>query len=192
MLRIKDARIFTWPAWGLMALMAATRFHHFGDFQTLPDASLAVFFLAGLFVATPSLLPVLMLEAGSIDYLATTIGGVSDWCITPAYLFLIPTYAVMWLGGSLSRRRPLHELGGMLAALAILGISTCLAFLISNGSFYLFSGYFEKLTLEEYLRQLVTYLPPYVATTTVYATLILAGSWLWQQLSARGPAPLHK
>jgi len=175
-----------------MALMAATRFHHFGDFHTLPDASLAVFFLAGLFVASPWLLAVLMLEAGLIDYLATTFGGVSDWCITPAYLFLIPTYGVMWLGGAWSRRRSVHELGGILAALGILGVSTCLAFLISNGSFYLFSGYFENFTLGEYLQQLVTYLPPYLATTTAYATLILAGTWLWHLLSASGPAPLHK
>jgi len=29
----------------LIALMALTRFHHFGDFLHLPDASLAAFFL---------------------------------------------------------------------------------------------------------------------------------------------------
>ncbi|WP_052700170.1 hypothetical protein [Methylocucumis oryzae] len=31
----------------LIALMVVTRYHHFGDALHLPDASLAVFFLAG-------------------------------------------------------------------------------------------------------------------------------------------------
>jgi len=33
----------------LIALMALTRFHHFGDVLHLPDASLAVFFFAGFY-----------------------------------------------------------------------------------------------------------------------------------------------
>lgn len=32
-------------------LMAATRFHHFGSALFLPDASLAVFFLAGFYLS---------------------------------------------------------------------------------------------------------------------------------------------
>jgi hypothetical protein len=34
----------------LAALRAATRFHHFGSAMYLPDASLAVFFLGGLYL----------------------------------------------------------------------------------------------------------------------------------------------
>ena len=35
----------------LAALMAATRFNHFGSAVSLPDASYAVFFLCGLYLA---------------------------------------------------------------------------------------------------------------------------------------------
>ena len=41
-----------WPiALGLAALMAATRSHHFASVTHLPDASWAVFFLAGFISA---------------------------------------------------------------------------------------------------------------------------------------------
>ncbi len=192
MLRNKVVKIFTWPAWGLMALMAATRFHHFGNFQTLPDASLAVFFLAGLVVPGPWLLPLLLTEAGLIDYLAIHFGGVSGWCVTPAYLFLIPTYAVMWAGGRWSRRRQLDEVIGIGATLGILVGVTVVAFLLSNSSFYLLSGYFDTLGPAEYSTQIATYLPRYVFTTLGYTALILAGRWLWHQFSTTGPALLHK
>lgn len=37
-------------ALALMGLMLATRFHHFGDTISLPDASLAALFFAGMWV----------------------------------------------------------------------------------------------------------------------------------------------
>ena len=88
----------------LVLLLAATRYNHFGSAVSLPDASLAVFFLGGFFLARrawPGLLAFvfLLLEAGGMDYYATATQGVSDWCITPAYWFLVPTYASLWLGG---------------------------------------------------------------------------------------------
>ena len=77
----------------LAAVMAATRFHHFGSAISLPDASLAIFFLAGFYLRSPLLFAGFLAEAALVDYLAITYGGVSDWCISPAYVFLIPTYA---------------------------------------------------------------------------------------------------
>ncbi|MBM3153552.1 MAG: hypothetical protein FJZ96_15320, partial [Chloroflexi bacterium] len=44
----------------LLAVMLATRFHHFGDALHLPDASWALFFLAGFYLARVWL-PVLLL-----------------------------------------------------------------------------------------------------------------------------------
>ena len=77
----------------LIALMVATRFHHFGDVLHLPDASLAVFFFAG-FYPKKMFFAFLLALAALIDYLAIE-NGTSGWCVTPAYVFLIPTYAVM-------------------------------------------------------------------------------------------------
>ena len=88
----------------LATLMLATRFDHFGSAVALPDASLAVFFLGGIFLtlsarASLAAFTALILEAGLIDYYATSVQGISDWCMTPAYWFLIPTYGSLWLIG---------------------------------------------------------------------------------------------
>ena len=40
-------------SFALMGVMALTRFDHFGSTFALPDASLAVFFFAGLSVISP-------------------------------------------------------------------------------------------------------------------------------------------
>ena len=173
--------------WGLMALMAATRFHHFGDFQTLPDASWAVFFLAGLFVPHAWGFALLLLEAGLIDWIATQFAGISDWCITPAYLFLVPTYGVLWLAGIGCRRCGLDQAAGLIRALLVLTVAVGIAFTISNASFYLLSGYFGQLSAGDYIRRITGYFPSYLLTTLAYTSLVLAGRWLWRQWIA--PAP---
>ncbi len=192
MLKKEEDAIFTWPLWGLMALMAATRFHHFGDLRTLPDASLAVFFLAGLFVANPWAFVILLIEAGLIDYLAIHFGGVSGWCVTPAYLFLIPTYGILWLGGRRSRGFSPDTVTGIVSTLGAVLVAAMLAFLLSNAGFYLLSGYFDGLGPVEYSTRVVSYLPPYLMSTFTYSALVLAGLWLWRHLSAPGPALPHK
>ena len=74
----------------LIIIMALTRFGHVGSAFSLPDASLAVFFLAGFTVSGLGFLVLLLLEAGLIDYLAITQFNVSDFCMSPAYLCLNP------------------------------------------------------------------------------------------------------
>ena len=151
----------------LALVMLATRFHHFGSGVNLPDASLAIFFLLGLF-GSWRWFPVFALLAGVIDYAAITWGGVGDYCITPAYLFLLPTYAVMTAGGYFARadgaRRPRQLL--FVAALAL--VSTVVAFVISNGSFYFFSEYFASLPLADYIGRTAGYFPPYLGYALLY------------------------
>lgn len=159
----------------LMLLMAATRTHHFGTPLHLPDASLAIFLLAGFFVASPLLCGVLFLEAVLIDYLAITQFGVSDFCVTPAYWFLIPTYAVLWLAGRTYARihqSTLRSLG-VFAAISFAAVSV--AFLISNGAFYAFSGRFPDMSMAEYSARVTQYYLPYLTSAAVYlipATLL--------------------
>ncbi|MEN8260750.1 MAG: hypothetical protein ABFS02_09230 [Pseudomonadota bacterium] len=167
----------------LAALMAATRFHHFGSPFALPDASLAVFFLAGLLIANPWFFWVLLLEGGFIDYLAISVGGVSDWCVTPAYLFLLPTYGAMWLGGRRAVRfdgrsaRSLAAMGGLLI------VSSSVAFLISNGSFYLLSGRYDGIRAADYLARIADYYLPYVSASVLYSALAYATVAVLRQLS---------
>jgi hypothetical protein len=127
-------------ALGLAALMAATRSHHFGSALHLPDASLAVFLLAGFLIASPVLFGVLLVEAGLIDYLAITQFGVSDYCVTQAYWFLIPTYAVLWYAGRFYARVHQNSLRGLgqFAGLSFVGrVSQCYVQYLSGAAVYL-------------------------------------------------------
>ena len=152
----------------LALLMAATRFHHFGSVTQLPDASLAVFFLGGFYLRRSVLFGCYLAQAALIDYLAITLGGVSDWCVTPAYAFLIPTYASLWFGGLWYARR--HRLEWRTVAPlagAVFGAVSA-AFLISNASFYLLSGYFPEMSWTEYAARVAKYYPPYALAAVGY------------------------
>lgn len=152
----------------LMLLMAATRMHHFGTSVHLPDASLAVFLLAGFFISNTLTFGLLFLEAVLIDYLAITQFGVSDFCVTPAYWFLIPAYGVLWFAGrSYSRicQLTLRSLG-VFALISLASVSA--AFLISNGAFYAFSGRFPEMNLAEYVARVSKYYLPYMNSALVY------------------------
>ena len=168
---------------GLIALMAATRMHHYGSALHLPDASLAVFMLAGFFIASPLLLGALLLEAAALDYVAITHLGVSDFCVTPAYWFLIPTYAVLWFSGRYYARIHQHNLRslGVFAGIAFAAMSV--AFLISNGSFYWFSGRYTDTNMTEYLARAAQYYVPSMTSGLLYLGCAAA---LYAALTARG------
>ncbi len=157
-----------WPGLALFALMAATRMHHFGSSLHMPDASLAVFLLAGALIASPLFFGALLIEAGLLDYVAITHMGVSDFCVTPAYWFLIPTYAVLWYAGryyAQIHRDTLHSLGAF-SIISFFSVSA--AFAISNGAFYVFSGRFADMSWSGYASRVAQYYVPYVTSAAVY------------------------
>ncbi|MCR4299648.1 MAG: hypothetical protein NUV75_13045 [Gallionella sp.] len=168
--QIKTIAIFA----TLAALMAATRDHHFGSALHLPDASLAIFLLAGFYLPRWAF-PVMLIEAGLADYLAINYGGVSGWCFSPAYWFLIPTYFVLWFGGRFYARRYQFSLCSLIEFAGIAFAATTMAFLISNISFYLFAGYFADVSMAKYAVQLAGYFPQYLQGAFLYlipATLL--------------------
>lgn len=155
----------------LALLMAATRLPSIVSVVGLHNASLAVFFLSGFYLRS-IFFPVFFAEAALIDY-AAFMNGQSDWCFTPAYLFLIPTYAALWWAGSwyAGRYRPMWR---TLIPLALsLFVSASLAFLISNVSFYLFSGYFGGMPFGQYAAEVAKYYPPYVAHPFFYIAFVV-------------------
>lgn len=158
----------------LALLMVATRFHHFGSATHLPDASLAVFFLGGFYLRRPALLGCYLAEAALIDYLAITLGGVSDWCVTPAYAFLIPTYAGLWLAGVCYARWHRMEWRALAPFFGAVALGVSAAFLISNTSFYLLSGYFPEMSWTEYASRVAKYFPPYASAAATYIVLAAA------------------
>jgi hypothetical protein len=156
----------------LIALMVLTRFHHFGDILHLPDASLAVFFFAG-FYRKKALLGFLLALAALIDYVAIK-NGTSSWCVSPAYVFLIPTYAVMWFAGRYCSTLKAIKIADLTLQLGLLFLATTIAFAISNGSFYLFSGRYTDLSWIQYISRVSQYYPPYMGYTLIYAVSGLA------------------
>jgi len=169
----------------LALLMVATRFHHFGSATHLPDASLAVFFLGGFYLRRPALLGCYLAEAALIDYLAITLGGVSDWCVTPAYAFLIPTYASLWFGGAWYARRHRMEWRTLAPFFGAVLLAVSAAFLISNASFYLLSGYFQQMSWIEYASRVAKYFLPYASAAVAYVVLAAGLHLLATQLGPR-------
>lgn len=159
----------------LVLAMIATRSHHVSAIShftaiSLPDASLAIFFLAGFYLRSPLFFGLFFGETVLIDYLAITYGGVSDWCITPAYFLLIMAYAGIWFAGRwyATRYRPVWMT--LIPLLAALTVGTVLAFLVSNTSFYLLSGRFTELSWIEYSTRVIKYFPSYAITTFLYVS----------------------
>jgi hypothetical protein len=168
----------------LAALMAATRSHHFATALHLPDASWAVFFLAGFYLRPVWTLPALTALAGVSDYVAIAWFGVSDFCVTLAYGFLLPAYGALWLAGRWYAGRHRFALATLvpLAASVVMGAAVCE--IISSGGFYFFSGRFAETSLVEFGVRLAKYFPPSLEslvfwmgiTTVVHIVFTLAGS----------------
>lgn len=176
-----------WIMVALMLLMAATRFNHFGSAMALPDASYAVFFLAGLYLGRVrgalTLLALLMLEAALVDFYAINFREISGWCVTSAYAFLVFAYGALWFVGRWYAARHAVSgkgLPGLLMAAAVAGSA---AFVIANVSFYLLAGYFEQMSVWQYIASVAQYFVPYVAVTTFYVGLVFAVQALLQFLS---------
>lgn len=168
----------------LSLVLLATRFNHFGSPVNPPDATLAVLFLAGWYLGTWQSLAILLALAALADALSIA-GGVSAWCVTPAYWFLIPAYAVLWASGRWASRVS----GAMVkrtsaAALALL-VAVIVFFAISNASFYLLSGYFGSMTAGTYTRAVVQYFPRYLEIASAYVVIAAVIDRVARMLMAR-------
>jgi hypothetical protein len=161
-----------WAVSALTLAILATRVGHFGTFETPPDFTLAAFFLAGLWVRSAWVFAFLVAAAGAADQIAFA-QAVSDWCMSPAYGFLLPAYACVWLAGRASRsivwRRPPEATRGAANLLAAL----LAAFVISNGSFFLLADYFEDMSGVEYWIATAPQFPHYITWAFAYTAVAL-------------------
>lgn len=154
----------------LSLALLVTRFNHFGSPVNPPDATLAVLFLAGWYVGTWQSLAVLLALAGFADAISIA-GGVSAWCVTPAYWFLIPAYAALWGAGRWARNvAGSFILRAGAAALAFLSGVTVF-FVISNASFFLLAGYFGSMTAGDYARAVAQYFQRYLVVAAGYVAI---------------------
>lgn len=161
-----------WILVALAAAMAATRMSHFGTSALLPDASLAVFLLAGVLGLSSACLGVLMAAAFGIDVLSAQTATAAGWCMTPAYFGLIPTYALLWGAGRWLARRHADFPAARSAAVALAAVSV--AFVVSNAFWYAWSGTLGDMGVGAYTLAVAKYFPPYLGSAALY----LVPAWL--------------
>ena len=160
----------------LALLMAASRAHVFDHFSP-PDASWAVFFIAGFHLRGWGrwAFPALMALAVGVDWWVITGQGIDFWnhyCVSAAYWFLVPAYAAMWAGGAWLRRRyagARWDALGRLAFAFVLSVLAC--HLLAQGSFYWLSDSVAQPSLAGWWKNYSDWFPSYLRTTAIYVGL---------------------
>ncbi len=172
----------------LAAALTLTRGQHFATLHSLPGASWAVFFLAGVYLRPLWALPALLALTWFLDFAAFTWGGASGFCLTPAYVFLLPAYTSLWLAGRwyAARHRFAWATLVPLAGSVVAGAAVCELF--SSGGFYFFSGRFAEPTLTEFGARLVKYFPSYLQSVGFYVGIAAAMHALFGLASAANRA----
>ena len=152
--------------------MLLTRGSHALTSVALPDASLALLLIGGLYLRKTAWFAFFVVLATVIDFGASTIDSWYGFCLTAGYWGMLPTYAAMWLAGFwLSKQSDSldvvkYTFAGLLA--------TFLAFIISTQTYYLFSDRFPNNGIIETMQYGWNYLPSYMGFTAMY----LLAFWL--------------
>ena len=107
----------------------------------------------------------------SWTYAAIRYLGIPNYCATPAYCFLVPSYGVLWLGGHWLRRNLTLDARGAFVALASLMVSVSICFLISNGSYYWLGGRVEP-TWNGWTWNFATWYWAFVKVPLVYVSVV--------------------
>lgn len=160
-------------AFALGSLLVLTRGTHVATPFALPDATLAVLFLAGLYHAHRSVLVACLLLAAAADAWAIGIDGLSAACLSGGYAFLIPAYACLWCAGRRTAMDGDVGLPGLGRAAARLTTAAALSFLIANASYYACSELPARLTFVEYAQRTWGYGRGYVGAALAYVAIAL-------------------
>ncbi len=162
----------------LVLLMLITRSNlvsHFGTSLLLPDASYAVFFLGGLFLGRVrgalAILAVLIVEAALVDFYAINFQGISTYCVSSAYGFMVFAYAALWFVGRGFAPRYESSTKGLASLAVAAAFAGSAAFIIANVSFYLLAGYFDSMSVVDYISRVSEYYGSYVAVMLMYVGL---------------------
>ena len=168
----------------LVLVIVTTRFKHFGDVLHLPDASMAIFFIGGLFLRKHWAFAVFILLAVGLDEVSIHYAGISDYCVTVAYAFLPLAYAALWYGGRLYSSRLRADAWPLVGAWCVALLSASFSFAISNGSFYWLGGRYANPHMAEYLERLSQWGPLFVRTTMGYVTVALVAYFVGSRVLA--------
>jgi len=148
--------------------MLLTRGSHVLTSVSLPDASLALLLIGGLYLRKAAWFALFVLLATAIDFGAAAVDSLQGFCLTDGYWGMLPTYAAMWLTGVWLSKQA-NGLGALKYAFAG-AASTFAAFVISTQTYYLFSGRFPDAGIAESMQHGWEYLPSYMGYTAMYLT----------------------
>lgn len=153
-------------------VMLFTRYPFALDGLHVFDASWALFFLLGRLQFQRAIKIggfVLLAALGwVIDVVAIDGAVVSGYCMTPAYLGMPIAYAALTWFGFLSQKLDLREVKAAFGLVCLSGLAGLTAFVITNGFFYLGSGYFADMMLVDYVSAVAAYLPQYLLVMQMY------------------------
>ncbi|ABI60149.1 MULTISPECIES: hypothetical protein [Nitrosomonas] len=158
----------------LIALMIATREYHFASLHSLPGASWAVFFLAGLYLRSSWSLPGFLALTWILDSSAYFTVAESEFCLTTAYAFLLPAYSALWAAGRWFATHYQFSWRAWMPLSFSLLIGAMLCELFSSGGFYFFSGQFTETNFAEFWQRELYYFPLYLQSLLFYVSMAAA------------------
>lgn len=155
-------------------LMLLTRGSHVLTSVSLPDASMALLLIGGLYLRKALWFVLLVLLATAIDFGAAAVDSLQAFCLTDGYWGMLPSYAAMWLAGVWLSKQS-NSLDVIKYASAGL-VSTLAAFVISTQTYYIFSGRFPDAGIVESMQHGWEYLPSYLGFTAMYLVVFWAAA----------------
>ena len=161
----------------LSAIMLLTRGHHFASLSQLPDASWAIFFIAGFYFSSFAVIALFLAQAFLIDYLAFTQLGI-------AYPFLLPAYLALWLAGRWLAKHASLNITSFKNFLLASVVGTIVCELISSGSYY-FINVPGQASLTEFTGRIVKYLPYALEITLGYLLVALVAHLVIISIASR-------
>jgi len=150
--------------------MLLTRGSHMLTNVALPDASLVLFLLGGLYLRHIAWFIAFFILATVIDFGAAAIDPAQGFCLTNGYWGLIPSYGAMWLGGMWLGKQ--HDAFNAVPYTLVSLATAFIAFVISTQTYYLFSGRFPAEGLFESMKHGWEYLPGWMGFAAMYFAIV--------------------
>jgi hypothetical protein len=163
--------------------MLLTRGSHVFTAVSLPDASLALFLLGGLYLRRAGWFAAFFVLATVIDFGAAAFDPAQGFCLTNGYWGLIPAYGAMWLGGLwLSKQADAFAASNLATYSLVSLLTTFIAFVVSTQTYYLFSGRFPAQGIIESMKHGWEYLPNWMGFSAMYFAIIWLSVALWRSV----------
>lgn len=176
-------------ATALAFFMLLTRGSHTLTPFNLPDASLVLFLLGGLWLKRAGWFAAFFVLATCIDFGAAALDPAQGFCLTNGYWGLIPSYGAMWLGGLwLGKRQDTFATKNIAIYAAASMFTTFVAFVISTQTYYLFSDRFPAQGLIESMKHGWEYLPSWMGFTAMYFAIVWLSVALFRSIKPVQPS----